>query len=361
MINEEDAQSRETALQETKGFSFSAEQMFPGNVQLSKNSLITILICAGLSVIFLRFGFLSFFYLVPVGFAVIVTGSIWIPFFSAAGLNIIVDFISRSFLQNASRHTAETPMQFDGNSSKTLIEIFYFSSMFLLFVWIIGAKKPRTVYRLLAGSAAGAVVFVLLIYKTDFFSYLHEFIEELNAQFAEGDNSINPALLALIPADKMTELFNVVLLRGAALFSVLFIFYINRHIAYIFVALIKKRKEDKPLTEFFAPQNSVWALSGALVSILIANFLKIELLEILAWNVFVIYATIFLAQGAGILTHLLYRRSAGFRLGALVFFVIVLFSPLSMAAFVMLFLLGIIENWIPIRRKKYPESPANNG
>jgi len=327
----------------------SAGRKNPFDIQLTKNSLITILVCTALSVLFMKSGILSFFYLAPIGYAVIITGSIWIPFLSVAGTNIILDIFTRSSSQAAfAEGTTASSAWGTGN---TLIEIFYFSSMFLLFIWVIGAKTPRTTYRLLAGSAAGAVVFLLLVYKTDFFSFLERFIEELNAQIAAGEEtSVNPVLLGLIPAENMLELFNKVLLRGAAFFSILFIFFINRHMSYILVRLIKKRREDKPLTEFFAPRNAVWILSGAVASVLLAGVFKIELLEILAWNVLVICAVVFLAQGAGVLTHLLSKRSAGLRFGVSILFIFVLLSPISLAVIFMLLLLGIIENWIPIRK-----------
>jgi len=325
----------------------SAERKNPFDIQLSKNSLITILVCSALSILFMKSGILSFFYLAPIGYAVIVTGSIWIPFFCAAGTNVILDLITRSS-SHVSYAEGTASAAASGN---TLLEIFYYSSMFLLFIWIIGAKTPRTTYRLLAGSAAGAVVFLLLVYKTDFFSFLERLIEEINAQIeAGGETSANPLLQGLMPAEKMSELFNKVLLRGAAFFSVLFIFFINRHMSYVLVRLIKKRREDKPLTEFFAPQNAVWILAGAFASVLLAIVFKIELLEILAWNVFVMFAVVFLAQGAGILTYLLSKRSAGLRFGVSILIVFVLLSPVSLAVIIMLLLLGIIENWVPFRK-----------
>jgi len=326
----------------------SAERKNPFDIQLSKNSLITILVCSALSILFIKSGILSFFYLAPIGYAVIVTGSIWIPFFCAAGTNVILDLFTRSSSQV---NYVEGSAGSAAASGNVLLEIIYYSSMFLLFIWIIGAKTPRTTYRLLAGSAAGAVVFLLFVYKTDFFSFLERLIGEINAQIeAGGEASVNPLLQGLMPAEKMSELFNKVLLRGAAFFSILFIFFINRHMSYVLVRLIKKRREDKPLTEFFAPQNAIWILAGAFASVLLAIVFKIELLEILAWNVFVMFAVVFLAQGVGILTHLLSKRSAGLRFSVSILIIFVLLSPVSLAVIIMLLLLGIIENWVPFRK-----------
>jgi len=342
MINEESVPVKETASgkEDTSPVEFNAAN-FPG-IQITKNSLITILICTGLSVFFLKTGFLSFFYLVPIGYAVIVTGSVWIPFLSVSGVYIILDFLLHIHTQG---------------SDNMAMEILYFTSSILLFVWIIGGKKPRTLYRLLSGSAAGAVVFLLLVYKTDFFSFLESFIEEINAQIASAGGFAESSDDELLNQnERFIELFNMLLLRGAAFFSILFTFYINRCLAYSIVRLIKKRREDKPLTEFFAPQNAIWVLAGALASVVITNQFKIQLLEILSWNVFVIYAVIFLAQGTGIAIHLLSRRSSGFRIAAMVFFIIVILSPLSLAAIIMLVILGIIENWIPIRLKNRNQS-----
>jgi len=48
----------------------------------SGNEKAVIAICAALCVLFMKTGFFSFFFLVPLGYAVFVTGSLFAPFFA---------------------------------------------------------------------------------------------------------------------------------------------------------------------------------------------------------------------------------------------------------------------------------------
>ena len=74
-----------TAAGETPGIQNNKE---PHSL-LNGNNVI-IIICVVLSMMFMRTGVLSFFFLVPLGYAILVTGSAGFTFLAAAAANIIV-------------------------------------------------------------------------------------------------------------------------------------------------------------------------------------------------------------------------------------------------------------------------------
>jgi hypothetical protein len=288
---------------------------------ISKHALVTIIICTALSLLFIRAGFLSLFYFAPLGYAVIISGSFWLTFIVAASANIFFSIVLN--------------FNFSGNHS-LFMEIVYFSAMLLGFLWIMGAKSIRTIYRFILASAAGAVAFLLVLNRMDsfFYSMFNHLVE---------DFSLNIASIELL------DIVKSIFLRGGAFISVSMMFLVNRQIALSAVWVIKRQRNYPPLTAFFAPQNTIWILSGALASILLTRLFRFEILEIMAWNVFVICVMIFLAQGAGVLLYLLSRRTAASRMIVFVVIIVVLLSPLSLAAVIALLALGIAENWRKFR------------
>jgi hypothetical protein len=85
------------------------------------------------------------------------------------------------------------------------------------------------------------------------------------------------------------------------------------------------------------------------------RFFTAVFLEIAAWNVLVLSASLFLAQGIGIVMFFLSRRRLStlmrFCLGVLAV-IIAVSPPLNLAVLGALVILGIMENWLPLRRLK---------
>ena len=322
---------------------------------LQKSALGAIVICTALCVFFINTGILSLFYLAPLGYAVLTCGSIWLPFFAAAGANALVSIVTRFFLP--------------GNSGGLGIEIFYFTAMFLCFVWVIGGSKVtpmRTAYRFILASAAGTVAFLILFLGSSRNSVFNAMLLEMAEVFSslvvsssEADVVRQSALQRVFTPENILEMSKNILLRGGAIFSILFMFFVNRHIAVLAFRLVKKQGRGKGLVEFFAPSQTVWALSGSIALILLARLMKVDLLDILAWNVFVVCAILFLAQGAGILIYFLSRRTSAFRLLINILIIFVIISPgLNTLALAALLLLGVAENWVPFRAPKQTPTPG---
>ena len=315
---------------------------------------ITILAGVGLSVLFLNTGILSLFFLAPLGYAVLVSGSVWLPFAAVAVANAVICVITNLTNQYY--------------SAGIWMEIFYFTTLYLCFAWIVGKIgffQIRAAYRFILASAAGSIAFLIFIAGNSSNSGFNimlrniaEIVSSIIISTAESDAVMHSTLQQMLTPERVLEVTRNVLFRGGALVSIFFLFFLNRQMSFTALGLIKKQRKDPGLSSFFAPPYTIWVLSCSLALILLSSQFKIEILEIIAWNVFVICAIIFLTQGAGILIFLLVRRSPVFRLVANVLIIIVILSPgINTLALAALILLGIIENWRPIRRTVQCDTP----
>jgi hypothetical protein len=306
-----------------------------------KSPLLVIMICAFLSVVFTKVGFLSLFFLAPVGFAVLICNSIWLPFISSAAVNIGFLIVMRIFFRDS--------------SGGFFLAVLYFSALFLGFCWIMGESRIRTAYRFVLASAAGTLVFLIYINSPNsaFYAVLKDMAETSAQVFnSTGIDPERPSLLRITP-ERIIEMVEIFLLRGGAFAGTLFMFFINRKVSLGVASMIAGQKKDRGLRAFFAPPFAIWVLSGTIAVILLTRIFRIQIIEIAAWNVFVICAILFFAQGIGIIMHFLARRAYVFRLIFVVLAVIAVFSPgLNVFAFSAIVLLGIIENWLPLRTPK---------
>jgi len=322
---------------------------------IQKSTIAAVVICAALSVFFINTGFLSLFYLAPLGYAVLTCGSILLPFFVTAIANALILIITHLIIS--------------GNSAGLWwIEVFYFTTLFLCFAWVIGGSKiprMRTAYRFILASAAGSVAFLIFVLGSSSNSAFNAMLLDLAEVFSSVVVSSNEAdavrqstlQLAFTP-ENILEMSKNILLRGGAIFSIFLMFFVNRHIALLAARLINKQKNERALAEFFAPYQAIWALSGSIALIVLTRLLRIEALEIIAWNVLVVCAILFLAQGAGIVAFFLSRRTGNFRFFLNIAIIIVAVSPLNTVALAALLLLGIAENWLPLRTPKQAPTPG---
>jgi FtsH-binding integral membrane protein len=136
-----------------------------------------------------------------------------------------------------------------------------------------------------------------------------------------------------------------------------FLFFINRQISFFMARLITKKRENAngDLIRFHAPKKTIWVFSLCLLVIVTCGVFSLNYAGIAAWNVLIICAILFLAQGGGIVLHYLTRRpmSIFMRLLCVILFVFFVFSPgINMAVIAALVLLGIAENWLPLRVSK---------
>ncbi|GHV82538.1 hypothetical protein AGMMS49991_10960 [Spirochaetia bacterium] len=150
-------------------------------------------------------------------------------------------------------------------------------------------------------------------------------------------------------------MINSISLRGGAVFSCILLFFLSRQIAAAISWFSRHVKPAGSFVGFHAGPNVIWLLSLALLSVILGQKLGIAPLEIGAWNVLVICAVLYLAQGCGILIFFVNRRamSPGARFFLSLLVVIAVLSPgINVILVGMVILLGIAENWAPFRVSK---------
>ncbi|WP_461257412.1 hypothetical protein, partial [Treponema sp. R80B11-R83G3] len=159
MLEEEEASSQEAvspqeavSTQETVSTRETDSPSSPAQERLSGINnyfpLVPLLVCTALSLIFLKTGLLSLFFLVPLGYVIIISGSFMPIFITAAAANIILIVI-----QSFSRP----------DMSNMPVEMLYLTTVLFGFTWIMGGKFMRTAYRFVIASSVCAVVFIILI------------------------------------------------------------------------------------------------------------------------------------------------------------------------------------------------------
>jgi hypothetical protein len=326
------------SVQETESPSVTAEKRLPYGIH-KYMPLVTLIICVTISLIFMKTGLLSLIYLMPLGYAIIVSGNFLPVFITAAAVNLVMVIIQ--------------PLSNTGGLNYILLEALYLISVLFGFSWIVGGKFMRTVYRFIIASVLCTIIFLVLINSpsSGILKIFNETAEEIfnNYNLGSEKNAKDLLFMQTFTPQGIVELAKMFLLRGGALISMFFLFFVNRQIAVSIVSLIKKQKIDRGLAAFYSPVNTIWVLSGSLASIVLTVIFKIEILEIISWNVFTVCVIIFLAQGIGILMYWMSLRTNAFRLMINVLIIVVLFSPLGLFAVAALILLGIIDNWRSFR------------
>jgi hypothetical protein len=339
--------------------------MYPDRPVLrgGKSLFIPVLVCAALCAALMRTGFFSLFFLAPLGFCSAAFGPVaaWISFVFAALCNAMLS-IGFSIHYGAGLASA--------GLTDVSLEILFFTTLALGFTWIMaGNPRPflprtRTAFRFIAASLAGSAVLLGMIYylgkNENFIEMFRSQIEAVSSGLiasSAADAGQQEAMERVLVPEKIIETVLSVSFRGGALVSMFFLFFMSRQAAFILARLIMKKQENAngDLIRFHAPRRSIWVFSFSLLVIVACSVFSLKYIEVAAWNLLVICAIMFLAQGGGIVLHYLARRpmSAFMRLLVSLLFVFLVFSPgINLAVIAALVLLGIAENWIPLRMSK---------
>jgi hypothetical protein len=319
----------------------------------NKVAIVSALVCAVICVALLRAGFLSFFFLAPLGICALFYGPVaaWIAsVFTVLGNGIwlVVRY---------------------GGWGISLFDVLILSVLVFGFTWIMtgnpAALPPvRTLFRFVGASVAGALVFLASVFSLGsnegFSAVLRAQIELISEAYlaSSGVDAAQQAFLEQqLSSDRVIETFSLIILRGGALVSAFFLFFFNRQTAFVIARLFRRPAGGigSDLIGFFAPRKAIWVLSLCLPVILLCRMPSLKVIEIAAWNVLVICAIMFLAQGGGIVLFNLARRpiSVIMRLLCGIACVFIMFSPgLNVLVLGILVLLGIAENWLPLRTVK---------
>jgi hypothetical protein len=321
-----------------------------------KASLLPAVIYAGISVAMMRTGFLSLFFLVPLGISSVAYGSAtaWMGFAYAVIGNAI---LSAVFV--------------GGGLTNAAMDILYFTLLSLGFTWIMAGNPlenrlaiphVRTVFRFTAAAVAVTLTFFGVVYVLDrdgvFSAITRSQIEAIVSGFVASsgaDAAQQTVMERTLTTDRVIGVLTTFALRGGVLISAFLLFFFSRQMALVLTRLFRRQSQvnsSGDLIGFYVPRRAIWVLSLCLPVILAGRVLSLGFIEIAAWNLLVICALMFLAQGGGIVLFTLARRSIPvvMRLVFTVLFVFLMFSP-GINALVLggLVLLGIAEIWLPLR------------
>ncbi|AEF86789.1 putative membrane protein [Treponema primitia ZAS-2] len=313
------------------------------------------MIGAAVSVALVRSGFLGFLFLLPIG----VVAYCFSPRYARICAVLVI-------LGN----TAFTLFTGSGgyNPRELWADILYLTALTTAFTWHAAppARGPAffrmpTVYRLIAGSVIGALAFALVIYTArddwGFYALIREQAEALASLYAgaSGADVVQQSLSAqYMTADIILETLRVVGLRGGILVSCMLLFFVSRQISLLITWLVRHKPVVNSAVGFHVRAECIWVLSFALLSILVGMRFGIAPLEIVAWNVLVICAILYMAQGVGIALFFFARiMSPALRIFLNLAILVMIFSPgINAVALGVLILLGIAENWVPFRAPK---------
>jgi len=327
--------------------------------------LVPALLCAGACVALMRMGFMALFFLVPLGFCSAAFGSVaaWCGFVIAALGNAVV--------------SAGLSLREGAGFAGVAWDAAYFATLALGFTWIMAGNPPlrgqplprvRTLFRFVAASVAGALMFLGMAFalgrEEGFVAMFRSQIEGIVSMYitSSGADAARQTFLerALTP-DRIIEALSSVALRGGALASLAFMFFFNRQLSLVLARLLRRygKSPAGDLVGFHAPRRAIWVLALCLLAVVASMVISFEAAEVFAWNVLTICVIMYLAQGGGIVLFTLARRPLPpfMRLVFGLLLVFLAFSPgLNMLALGALVLLGIAENWLPLRVIKQPAS-----
>jgi len=323
-----------------------------------KSLLVPVLICAALCAAFIRIGVLSLFFLVPLGFCAAAFGP------AAAWLGFVIAALGNAVF------TAGLSIRYGLGLTDAGLEILLFTVLALGFTWIMAGNpwpfmpRARTAFRFIAASIAGSLVMLGIISSVskdeNFLAQVRFQIEAVSSSLfasSAADPLQQEAMEQILAPDKIIEAIFSLSFRGAALVTLFVLFFISRQIAFIMARLIMKKQENAngDLIRFHAPKKTIWVFSLCLPVIVASGIFSLNYIGIAAWNVLIICAILFLAQGGGIVLYFLTRRpiSLFMRLLGILLFLFLVFSPgVNLAALAALVFLGIAENWLPLRRNE---------
>jgi hypothetical protein len=312
----------------------------------------------------MRTGFLAFFFLAPLGFVAYRFDykSAWTAFFFAVLGNLVLALGARS-----SRGVS---------LMDTLWDIVYYGIMAFIFTGIVApppalSERFRGAVRFFCGSCLGAFLLALFFLQTssspvflEYINYLLDVIFQINPP--SSSDVVNNAMLGSLSAEVILEAVKTVMLRGGSLVSCILLFAVCRQTGFLLARLSLRKAaaaspERSSLASFRVDPMVIWAFSISLFLVVVTGITRLEILEIILWNILVLCVILYFTQGLGILQFFLSRfaLSPFPKVFFLVVLVVVLFSPfLNVLLLGGLFLLGVAENWVPLRAPKKSGPPS---
>lgn len=230
-----------------------------------------------------------------------------------------------------------------------------------LWTWIT-SPPPRTHVFSTANRivVSGAVVFILFL--LDIFRDYSAFLQSVEHAVKYAIDFTADSGIAGIAFDSLDDT-NVIgamisfIFNGAGLAVMILFFAVNRQVSVSLARLVKPMEKAPRLADYHTEGWLVWLLIFALVGVVFFRKTGMSAMEVVAWNITTVCLFLYTAQGLGIVFYYLSKtaRSPLMRLLQILSAVIIIISPaVNLFACGGLLVLGIAENWAPLRNKNEP-------
>lgn len=327
-------------------------------------AIAPVLIGAGASVLMARTLPVSPFFLVPLGVAALLgsrrTG------FAVAALAVLFNFAA--VVLSAGAAVFAEPFALASDTA-------YFAVLVVSFSWAAGrddeAGRPRRLgggARLIASSVLSTVVLFGVLLAARRNEAVVEFFKVQAAAVADafkaaaGADVVQKSLLEReLTAEAVVKTFSDIVVRGALVGHVIF-FGVSLRIARMVAAF--RRPSLRSIGGFLLYRNApylVWLLIASLLGVVGAERLGGEAAIALSWNVMLLCVLLYAAQGAAVVMYNLSRPGIPALVRSMIVFaaVLIVFRPgINAAVAVALAVVGVAENWLPLRAPINTEPPS---
>jgi len=309
---------------------------------------------------------LGFFFLVPLGFVSYRYG------YRIAWSALLLAIVGNVFL------ALVTVLTRGLHPAEIFWDILYFTTMSCIFTCIISPPPALSSrfsggMRLIIGSCLGALLFMGIFLRSistpGFSEYLGSILNSVVSNYrSSGSDVVQNALMESLTADAVLDFMKSMMLRGGSLVSAVFMFFICRQISFALAFMANRRQgkqgmnpQSTSLAGFHVYPTIIWVLSASLLLVVLTKMAKLEIPEIILWNILILCGILYLAQGLGILQFFLARPtvSPSLKLLLSVLFIFLFFSPvINVVLMGGVVLLGIAENWVSFRAPKQNGPPS---
>ncbi|MCL2602655.1 MAG: YybS family protein, partial [Treponema sp.] len=260
-------------------------------------------------------------------------------------------------------------------------DIVHFAVMAGVFAWIVSPlpdMRPRwgLTMRFAAGSAAASLLFVGMFFRAaaspGFLELMGEALAELvSRQSAAGLDVVQSAIMQELTPEMVVSFMSSAMLRGGALVFCALLFFFCSSVGFALARLCKNwgnkfiGKPEADLLQFFRVHPAmIWVLSATLLLLVVSSKAGFVAVQAVLWNGLALCGILYLAQGLGIVFFFLANRTGTpfVKLVLSMVFLLLLFSPgINAVLFGGVVLLGIAENWLPLRVSKIDGPPSTPG
>jgi len=233
---------------------------------------------------------------------------------------------------------------------------FYFGASIAILIWTIRFSGLRLSYRLIIASIAGTLALGPIVWSLlrdpavmELFKQQTKAVISMYEQASSADVVQRSIIEQQMTPEGILKSIEFLGLRGVAVAFHMVFFFFSWQVAQFFSRSTQRRIS---FIQFHVVPAVIWVVSVSLVFVLAGTAFSIPPLEIAGWNMATLALFLYLAQGIGVFqfrTLRFYRFPLG-RFMVNFVTLLILFSPgINAIALGSLVILGIVENWVPLR------------